>query len=84
MIYNRLERILVAPLNVGYHLEHHLYPSVPFYRLEELHRRLMRVDVFRNQARITRGVNGVIRECATSLSTQGLWEKQQNPGRRIS
>lgn len=33
------EGILLLPHNVGYHLEHHLYPQVPFYRLPALHRR---------------------------------------------
>jgi len=76
MRYNLVERLLLAPLNVGYHLEHHLYPSVPFYRLDELHRRLLAVDEFRARARFTQGVAGVIRECESSHSTRGLWEKQ--------
>lgn len=36
-----LERLLILPRNVGYHIEHHWYPSVPFYRLPELHAVLM-------------------------------------------
>ena len=32
-----LVRFLVAPHNAGYHLEHHLYPFVPQYRLREAH-----------------------------------------------
>lgn len=28
------------PLNVNYHIEHHLYPSIPHYRLAECHRML--------------------------------------------
>jgi fatty acid desaturase len=78
MSYSLLERILVAPLNVGYHLEHHLYPSVPFYRLKELHHRLMAMPDFRQQAHVTHGVSGVISECATSHSTLALWEKQES------
>ncbi|GAG84267.1 unnamed protein product, partial [marine sediment metagenome] len=30
-----------APHNVNYHLEHHLHPTVPFYRLPELNHRLV-------------------------------------------
>jgi len=30
---NLLERILIAPLNGEYHLEHHLLPTVPYYNL---------------------------------------------------
>jgi fatty acid desaturase len=28
----------LSPYNLGYHSEHHLYPSVPFYNLKELHK----------------------------------------------
>ena len=31
-------RVALFPHNVNYHLEHHLYPAVPHYRLPELHR----------------------------------------------
>ncbi|MGL5001350.1 MAG: fatty acid desaturase, partial [Casimicrobium sp.] len=34
---NWLERTLVAPLSINYHLAHHLYPNVPHYRLKALH-----------------------------------------------
>jgi fatty acid desaturase len=33
-------RALLFPHHVNYHIEHHLYPSVPHYRLAECHRRL--------------------------------------------
>jgi fatty acid desaturase len=33
-------RCLLFPHHVNYHIEHHLYPSVPHYRLAECHRRL--------------------------------------------
>jgi fatty acid desaturase len=33
-------RITFAPLNVNYHLEHHLLPTVPWWRLPALHRTL--------------------------------------------
>ena len=32
-----LLRFFFAPKQVNYHLEHHLYPSVPFYHLPRLH-----------------------------------------------
>jgi fatty acid desaturase len=35
---NWLERLTVAPNRVNFHLEHHLAPTVPCYRLPELHR----------------------------------------------
>lgn len=31
------QKFFLAPYNLGFHTEHHLYPGVPFYNLEELH-----------------------------------------------
>jgi fatty acid desaturase len=31
------ERIIIAPNHVNYHIEHHILPSVPCYRLREFH-----------------------------------------------
>jgi fatty acid desaturase len=36
-----LARIFIAPKNVNYHIEHHMFPGVPFFRLRELHETLM-------------------------------------------
>src|SRR5580704_6595514 len=58
-----LEHIFVAPKNVNYHIEHHFYPSVPFYRLPELHRVLMSKSDFKDSVHVTRSYLGVLREC---------------------
>ena len=42
-----VERQLLAPLNVNYHVEHHLFPGVPLYRIPELHRLLMQQPEYR-------------------------------------
>ncbi len=39
-VVNPLQTFFFAPNNVGYHIEHHLYPSVPWYRLPKVHRLL--------------------------------------------
>lgn len=57
-----LDRFLIAPLNVSYHLEHHLYPSVPWRNLRRLHLHLMADPAYAADAHITRGYWGVIRE----------------------
>lgn len=57
------DRVFVLPKNANYHLEHHLFPSVPFYRLPELHRELMSQPSYRESAHVTRGYFGVLREC---------------------
>ncbi|MBL8849218.1 MAG: fatty acid desaturase family protein [Planctomycetaceae bacterium] len=66
---NLIERLLIAPLNIGYHLDHHLYPSVPFYHLPELHRELQKHDAFRSQAHITRTYRAVVDECTHCIPT---------------
>ncbi|HEY5926740.1 MAG TPA: fatty acid desaturase family protein [Kofleriaceae bacterium] len=40
-----LARITFAPLNVNFHLEHHLLPTVPWWQLPALHRVLAARDV---------------------------------------
>ena len=37
VLANPIERFLIAPCNINYHLEHHLYPQVPLYNLQRLH-----------------------------------------------
>lgn len=37
-VVNPLQTFVFAPHNVNFHIEHHLYPSVPFHRLPYLHK----------------------------------------------
>ena len=60
-----LESLFILPRNVGYHLEHHWYPSVPFYRLPELHAELMAREGFRTHAVVRRSVMTSLGECVT-------------------
>ncbi len=66
-----LERLFVCPKNVNYHLDHHLYPSVPFYRLPDLHARLLESEAFRERAHVTRTYLGVLRECTGARRAAG-------------
>lgn len=52
-----------APHNMNYHIEHHLYPSVPHYRLPELSKALMSNPEFAANAHVTHGF------------TTGLWRE---------
>lgn len=45
-----LARVTFAPLHVNYHLEHHLLPTVPWWRLPALHRTLMARGVLPEQS----------------------------------
>ena len=64
-----LEQFFIAPHEVGYHLEHHLYPGVPFYNLPKLHHLLMRQSEFQEKAHIT---NGYIKGLFQELTQAGL------------
>ena len=65
-----LDRFLIAPFNVSYHLEHHLFPSVPWTNLRRLHAHLMTDPAYAADAHITLSYWGVIKELmAPSAST---------------
>lgn len=67
IIPNALMRAFAVPLNVSYHLEHHLFPSVPFFRLRELHERLMQDPRYRERAHITYGHRALVRELTSEI-----------------
>lgn len=57
------ERWFFCPHNLNYHLDHHIYPSVPFYRLPELHEAMNCNARYASDAHVTRGyVTGLFRE----------------------
>jgi fatty acid desaturase len=45
-----LERFFIAPLNVNYHIAHHLFPTVPLFNLPEAHNRLLQHPSYREEA----------------------------------
>lgn len=47
----QFERMFVAPLNINFHIAHHLYTSVPFYNLPALHKRLLAEPYYASEAR---------------------------------
>jgi fatty acid desaturase len=57
------ERWLIVPRNIHYHIEHHWYPSVPFYNLPTLHERLMAQPGFRRQAVVTPSLVASLKQC---------------------
>jgi fatty acid desaturase len=63
----------VAPKNVNFHIEHHFYPSVPFYRLPQLHRTLMSKAEFKDSVHVTRSYLGVLRECVRNAESYSTW-----------
>lgn len=58
---------LIAPWGLNYHLEHHLFPGIPCFRLGELHRLLMTREPYPQLAHITHGYfSGLLRDCASA------------------
>ncbi len=49
--YSLIERLLFAPHNVGYHLDHHLHTAIPFYNLPRFHRLLTTIPGYRNHSK---------------------------------
>jgi fatty acid desaturase len=58
-----LGRLLVLPHHIGHHIEHHWYPSVPWYNLPRLHMALRRDPSFRRHANVQRSVLASLRQC---------------------
>lgn len=50
-----LSQFLLNPHNISYHIEHHMFPSVPAFRLRDLHATLRENPVYANNAHITHG-----------------------------
>lgn len=64
-----LVRLFIAPKNVNYHIEHHFFPSVPFFRLPQLHAALMANEEFARSAHITRSYAKMLLECLTQTGS---------------
>jgi fatty acid desaturase len=63
-----LERYLVVPRNIHYHLEHHWYPSVPWYHLPALHEALMAKPGYREQAVVSPSLRASLATCAQPVA----------------
>jgi fatty acid desaturase len=61
---------LFAPYNMSYHIEHHLFPTVPVFRLRALHHHLMQIPQYAQRARLSYGFPAMFGEL-TSKSAQG-------------
>jgi fatty acid desaturase len=60
---NLIERFFFAPHHVSFHIEHHLYPGVPYYHLPQLHQLLMEQPIYQEKAHITQGyLTGLLQE----------------------
>ncbi len=65
---NWLERVLVCPNHVNYHVEHHLLASVPGYRLKQLHATLVQRGFYDGyEDTLTRGYWEVLKRAVPEL-----------------
>ncbi len=65
-------RVLLWPHKLNYHIEHHWYPSVPFYHLPALHWVLCDSDDIRKQMHITHGLKNLFRELTRARNTSAM------------
>lgn len=69
---NWLERLTLCPNRVNYHIEHHLLPSVPSYRLPALHRLLRERGFYEGyEESVLPGYLAVIRRAVPELASAG-------------
>ena len=70
VIPNLLERLFICPLGINYHIEHHVFPSVPCYNVLKLHKLLMQDPWYRATAHLNRGYlnprHGFLRDLLTT------------------
>jgi fatty acid desaturase len=43
-----LERFFIAPFNTNRHLEHHVYPTIPYYNLEKAHELVSKTQLYKD------------------------------------
>jgi fatty acid desaturase len=55
------ERFFYAPLNVNYHLEHHMLVTAPHFQLPRLHRLLLQRGAFAQPASLAASYGDVLR-----------------------
>ena len=73
-----LTRLLLAPYRVNYHLEHHLLPFAPCWRLPQVHRHLLALG-YGSRMEIARGYRDVLIEAA-SAATPRAGDGPARPG----
>lgn len=60
-VTNPVQTWLFAPHNVNYHVEHHVYPAVPFFNLPKVHK-MMESRGFLPEANVYPGYGTILRE----------------------
>ena len=79
---NPLINFAVFPLGQDYHLPHHLFASVPHYRLKELHEVLLQCAEYREQAVRWRAISCRTKSRRRSRRCWTCWARHIIIGRR--
>jgi fatty acid desaturase len=58
---------VLAPNRVNYHLEHHLFMTIPHYKLPKLHRMLRERGILKD-ASIVRGYRTILRQAGSATA----------------
>jgi len=48
---NLIERFFISPFNINRHLEHHTYPTIPYYNLEKAHGVIKQTQMYKEHCR---------------------------------
>lgn len=65
---SQIGQFLFAPYRMCYHIEHHLYPSVPVFALRRLHDELMTDPAYRERVHLTSTYRDVFNELTSAGS----------------
>jgi fatty acid desaturase len=70
---------LLAPHNINYHLEHHLFPNIPHYNLKRLHECLMQNKGFQEHAIIAQSYREVFYNAFEFVSNNEAPSSSESP-----
>ncbi|MDC1222046.1 fatty acid desaturase family protein [Salibacteraceae bacterium] len=62
-IHGVLASIFLAPKNIAYHSEHHIYPGVPYYNLPQVHEMLTANESVKESVHVCDSYSEVYKEC---------------------
>ncbi len=62
---NWLGRMLISPANIHFHLEHHLFPGVPWHSLPKLRELLMKDERYARESAHSPSFLAALRECSS-------------------
>lgn len=64
-VYGPIMKLIFGPHNMAYHIEHHVFPDVPVFKLKALHERLMQSPDYRERTHVSYGGGALLSEVTT-------------------